>query len=85
MYPWPVMAEPVSTLDVRGLRCPVPVVRTRETLATLPEGARLDVIGDDPLIRIDMNAFCGREGHDLLGEEPQPGGAWRFSLRRVSK
>jgi TusA-related sulfurtransferase len=60
----------------------VPVIQTRERLASLEAGACLDVLGDDPLIVLDMQTFCAREGHEYLGESPEPGGGWRLRIRR---
>lgn len=75
--------EPVPTVEARGLRCPVPVVRARERLATLRPGERLDIVGDDPLLLVDVETFCAREGHAFLGEKPEPGGGRRLSLRKA--
>jgi len=74
---------PVALLDARGLRCPLPVLRTRERLKGLPDGSRLDVLADDPLARLDMQAFCARDGHSYLGAQPEPGGGWRMALRKA--
>jgi len=73
----------VPLLDARGLLCPLPVLRTRDRLAALPEGARLDVVADDPLARLDMQTFCAREGHGYLGEHEESGGGWRMALRKA--
>jgi len=73
----------VDLLDARGLYCPLPVLRTRERLEALPAGSRLDVVADDPLVRLDMQAFCAREGHAYLGEREEPLGGWRMTLRKA--
>jgi tRNA 2-thiouridine synthesizing protein A len=75
----------VDLLDARGLYCPLPVLRARERFKTLPPGSRLDVVADDPLARLDMQAFCAREGHAYLGEREQPGGGWRMALRKAEE
>jgi tRNA 2-thiouridine synthesizing protein A len=72
---------PDAILDTRGLLCPLPVVKTRERITTLPPGSRLDVLADDPLVRLDMQAFCARDGHVYLGARDLGGGAWRMALR----
>jgi tRNA 2-thiouridine synthesizing protein A len=82
MRPRPADA-PDAVLDARGLLCPLPVVRTRERMKTLEPEARLDVVADDPLARLDLKAFCAREGHLYLGEREEPGGGWRVALRKV--
>ena len=73
----------VELLDARGLRCPLPVLRTRERLKRLPAGSRLDVLADDPLARLDMQAFCARDGHAYLGAHEEPGGGWRMTLQKA--
>ncbi len=73
---------PIELLDARGLHCPLPVVRARERLKSLPPGSRLDVLADDPLARLDVQAFCAHEGHEYLGERDEPGGGWRMALRK---
>ena len=72
------MSDPV--LDVRGLLCPVPVLRTAARVATLAPGAILRVVGDDPLLRVDLAAWCAREGHELLAADAE-GGEVRCRLR----
>jgi tRNA 2-thiouridine synthesizing protein A len=71
-------------LDTRGLRCPLPVRLARERLKELPPGAVLEILGDDPLIVVDLPAFCVQEGHAYLGEREEPGGFWRLSVRKAA-
>ncbi|MBY0381519.1 MAG: sulfurtransferase TusA family protein [Xanthobacteraceae bacterium] len=44
----------LTTLDLRGLKCPLPVFRTRKALKTLKPGDRLEVHCTDPLAVIDI-------------------------------
>lgn len=57
---------PAARLDVRGLLCPLPVLRTAGRVAGLAPGDEIEVVGDDPLMRLDLAAWCAREGHELL-------------------
>lgn len=59
------MAEP-DTYDLRGLKCPLPVMRARKRLAALAPGDRVWLETTDPLAVIDIPAFCQQEGHRLL-------------------
>jgi tRNA 2-thiouridine synthesizing protein A len=43
-----------TKLDLSGLKCPLPVLRTRKALRTLGPGARLEVRSTDPLSAIDI-------------------------------
>lgn len=42
------------TLDLLGLKCPMPVLRTRKALKSLAVGDRLEVLCSDPLSVIDI-------------------------------
>jgi len=41
-------------LDLSGLKCPLPVLRTRKVLKSLQPGDRLEVVCTDPLAAIDL-------------------------------
>lgn len=53
-------------LDVRGLRCPLPALRTAKAMDRLAPGERLEVVGDDPAMVIDLPAWCDDHGQALL-------------------
>lgn len=67
--------------DLRGLNCPLPVLRTRKRLQGMAPGTRLWVETSDPLAVIDMPAFCAESGHGLVSSETISGGH-RFLLER---
>jgi tRNA 2-thiouridine synthesizing protein A len=48
--------RPMTTtkLDLAGLKCPLPALKTRKALKTLPPGDRLEVLCTDPLSVIDI-------------------------------
>jgi tRNA 2-thiouridine synthesizing protein A len=69
------------TLDLRGLRCPLPVLRAKKALRALPPGRALEVLADDPLSPVDFEAFCEASG-DALVESVASDGAFRFLIRR---
>jgi len=71
-----------ARLDARGLYCPVPILRTRNRLKLLPAGATLLVLSDDPVILVDMPAFCQSHGHDYLGHTEGPDRELRLRLRK---
>ncbi|WP_207540663.1 sulfurtransferase TusA family protein [Sabulicella rubraurantiaca] len=77
------MEEPV-TLDVRGLHCPLPVLKANKALRGMKPGGELVVLATDPAAVKDFHAFAGETGHELLawGEEE---GHLRFVLRRKSE
>ncbi|PYE33632.1 tRNA 2-thiouridine synthesizing protein A [Rhizobium sp. PP-F2F-G38] len=57
--------EPALHLDLKGLKCPLPVIRTRKRLASLAPGTRILVETTDPLAVIDIPHFCAEDGHRL--------------------
>ena len=73
------MAEEI--LDVRGLLCPLPVLKARKKLAAMAPGALLRVIATDPAAQIDFPHFCQESGHELTGTGLE-GGVWTFTIRR---
>ncbi|MBG1233718.1 sulfurtransferase TusA family protein [Aestuariivirga litoralis] len=57
------------TLDLSGLLCPLPVLKARKKLLSMPAGQVLHVIATDPMAAIDMPHFCTEQGHQLLRQE----------------
>jgi tRNA 2-thiouridine synthesizing protein A len=58
---------PSLKLDLSGLKCPLPVLRTRKALRTLAPGAQIDVVCTDPMAAIDIPNMV-RESGDILVE-----------------
>jgi tRNA 2-thiouridine synthesizing protein A len=70
------------TLDLRGLHCPLPILRAKKALRALPAGGALEVFADDPLSPVDFEAFCQASG-DTLVENVESDGVFRFLIRRA--
>jgi tRNA 2-thiouridine synthesizing protein A len=69
-------------LDVRGLQCPLPVLKARKRLKAMAPGAILALEATDPASVIDVPHFCAEAGYDLV-EHSQAGGVHRFRIRRT--
>jgi len=52
-------------LDLTGLKCPMPVLKTRKALARLGPGDRLEVRCTDPMALIDIPVLIGETGDRL--------------------
>jgi tRNA 2-thiouridine synthesizing protein A len=52
--------------DLKGLNCPLPVLKTRKRLSKMRPGALLRVETTDPLAGLDIPAFCNDSGHELV-------------------
>ena len=74
------MSDP-HMLDTRGLLCPLPVLKARKILKTLPAGAELLVLADDPAALIDFPHFCNEAGHTLLSQG-EAAGHLEFRIRK---
>jgi tRNA 2-thiouridine synthesizing protein A len=75
--------EFAARLDVRGLRCPLPVLKARKRLMSLGPGERLLVEATDPVAAIDFPHFCNETGHRLIATETDDG-TLRFLIERAS-
>lgn len=53
-------------LDVSGLHCPLPILRTKKTLAAMTAGQILRVTTTDPHAAKDFQAFARQTGNELL-------------------
>jgi tRNA 2-thiouridine synthesizing protein A len=71
-----------TLLDLRGLSCPLPVLKANKALRGLAPGARLVVLATDPASVKDFQAFCRETGHALVAFSEDAGGVYRFTLRR---
>jgi tRNA 2-thiouridine synthesizing protein A len=52
-----------DSLDLSGLKCPLPALMARKALDRLPPGFVLTVTATDPLAPVDIPHMCGEEGH----------------------
>ena len=60
----------MHTLDARGLRCPLPLVKTKLALEPLEPGEVLEVLATDPEASIDLAAFAASAGHRFRERAP---------------
>jgi tRNA 2-thiouridine synthesizing protein A len=63
------MAAAATQLDVRGLSCPMPLLKAKQALNKLEAGARLQVQATDPGSVRDFEVFARQSGHTLLSSE----------------
>jgi tRNA 2-thiouridine synthesizing protein A len=69
-----------ETLDLRGLKCPLPAMLAKKALARLSPGAMLTVWADDPLAAVDIPHMCHGEGHAVESVASRDGYS-AFALR----
>ena len=70
-----------KVLDLKGLKCPLPVLKARRTMKELAGGDILQVLATDPGTVQDFQAYCETTGDTLLewGEED---GVFTFRIRK---
>jgi tRNA 2-thiouridine synthesizing protein A len=68
-------------LDVRGLNCPLPILRTKKALKVIDAGKVLKIISTDPGSVKDFQAFASQTGNELL-ESTETGGEYTFFMRK---
>ena len=75
------MSAGAEILDARGLKCPLPVLKTEKSLAALPAGGRLDVLATDTVARLDIPLYCRQHGHacDVMAMD----GGFRFAITKA--
>jgi tRNA 2-thiouridine synthesizing protein A len=70
-----------ETLDCRGLKCPLPVLKMEKRLSQLPAGAGLIVLATDPMAKIDIPLYCRQNGHAC--ETSLEGDVMRFAIAKA--
>ena len=73
---------PEKTLDAKGLKCPMPVVKTSKEIKGVEVGNVLEVLATDPGSMADITAWTKSTGNELLKAERDEG-VFKFYLRRV--
>jgi tRNA 2-thiouridine synthesizing protein A len=69
-------------LDVRGLNCPLPILRAKKVLGDLSAGQVLKVMATDPGSVKDFQAFCKQTGNELLSHSESPSEFTFFMKKR---
>ena len=68
-------------LDVQGLNCPLPILRTKKALSEMSSGQVLHVQATDPGAVRDFQAFAKQTGNQLL-EFSDTGPVFEFYFKR---
>ena len=68
-------------LDARGLVCPLPILRTKKSLAEMSSGQILKIVATDPGAVIDFQVFAEQTGNTLLSMS-EAGDEFAFFLKK---
>lgn len=61
-----MVITPEFELDVRGEKCPFPLIRTKKEIEKIPDGAVLEIIANDPEAWQNIDIWITRSGHKFL-------------------
>ena len=75
------MPDESTELDLRGLKCPLPALRTRKALRMLVAGDEMIVLCTDPMAVIDIPHLLTQQGDILLGQARE-GDVLTFRIRK---
>lgn len=70
------------TLDLKGLACPIPIVKTAVAVKKLAPGDRIEVLATDPGSANDFPAWCRSTGNELVERGTTDGGVFRYVIRK---
>lgn len=75
--------EPVTTVDARGLACPMPIVRARKAIDLLDVGAVMEVLATDNGAPADFRNWCLKTDQKFLGLVQEEGFV-RMIIKKVA-
>jgi len=68
-------------VDALGTHCPVPVQLVARAIAGIPADATVRLLADDPMVAVDLPAWCHTSGHELVALS-ESDGIWTAIVRR---
>ena len=69
-------------LDLKGLKCPLPALKTRKALSKMESGQEIAVLCTDPMAAIDIPHLCNVTGDHLVSQEQSDDGLL-FTIRKA--
>ena len=69
-------------LDAKGLKCPLPVIKTRMALNKMAVGEVVTVLATDPASKIDIRHLCNFTSNELM-EASEEDGVLTYVIRRT--
>ncbi|MBT4218463.1 MAG: sulfurtransferase TusA family protein [Rhodospirillaceae bacterium] len=72
-----------TTLDTKGMNCPLPILKAKKAIKGLEAGETLEVLSTDPGSVKDFEAFCRSTGNELL-ESNEEGGVYTYMIKKSS-
>ena len=70
-----------TTLDTKGMNCPLPILKAKKAIKGLASGETLQVLSTDPGSVKDFEAFCRSTGNELL-ETSEADGVFTYLIKK---
>ena len=74
-------AQITRTLDLKGMSCPLPIVKTAQAIRELQSGDLIEALATDPGSLADFEAWCTTTGNELV-ERSETDAVYRFVIRK---
>lgn len=71
-----------KVLDLKGLLCPIPVVKISNAIKEIEPGNVIEATATDPGVMMDIPAWCASTGNELDSME-EAGGVITFRVKRL--
>ncbi len=71
-----------KSLDLKGLLCPIPVVKVSKAIKEISIGDAIEATATDPGVMMDIPAWCKSSGNEMVSMDKENGN-FRFVVRRV--
>ncbi len=72
----------VKSLDLKGLLCPIPVVKVSKAVKDISVGEAIEATATDPGVMMDIPAWCKSSGNEMVSMNKEEG-IFRFVVRRL--
>lgn len=70
-----------TTLDTKGMNCPLPILKAKKAIKDLADGETLQVLSTDPGSVKDFEAFCRSTGNSLL-DSSEADGVFTYMIKK---
>ena len=76
-----MLNTPHKSIDLKGLLCPMPIVKMSKAIKEINVGETLEAFATDPGVMADVPAWCRSTGNELVTLEKLDK-QFRFVVRR---
>ena len=77
------MSDADLVIDLKGLLCPIPVVKIAKAIKQVEVGQVVEAEASDPGVLADIPAWCKSTGNEMLSMEKDDNKILTFRVKRV--